>query len=281
MLVLGSRLGEYSSIWDPRLVPPGRLIHVDADERAFGAAYPRARTLPVLAEISTFLDEVLARLPGRASGSLPAGAAAIGLVPRPGPVRPQVLMDAIQRTIVDRTDAIVMAEPGNSFAWTNHHLRFSAPRYRMSGAWASMGHMVTGAVGASLATGGLTVAVTGDGSMLMLNELSSAATYGARVIWIVLNDARFGITEAGMTAQGFTPVETRFPKCDFVRLARATGADGVRVSSEVDLPAGLDAALRASGPFVVDVDVDVAERAPFLRRIQALSAMGAAPGGAA
>src|SRR5581483_9952322 len=60
VLVLGSRLGEYSSIWDPRLVPSGRLIHVDADERAFGAAYPRARTLPVVAAISTFLDEVLA-----------------------------------------------------------------------------------------------------------------------------------------------------------------------------------------------------------------------------
>ncbi|HZP49415.1 MAG TPA: thiamine pyrophosphate-binding protein [Vicinamibacterales bacterium] len=279
VLVLGSRLGEYSSIWDPRLVPARGFIHVDVDERAFAAAYPDVPTRPVLADIGAFLDEVLAQLPDVRVTPSPAAAASVSLVARPGPVRPQVLMDVIQRVVIDGTDAIVMAEPGNSFAWTNHHLRFPSPRYRMSGYWASMGHMVTGAVGASVATGRQTVVVTGDGSMLMLNELSSAASYGARIVWIVLNDGRFGITEAGMSAQGFTPIETRFPKCDFAALARAVGANGMRVTSELELTAGVEAAMRSHGPFVLDVDIDVAERAPFLRRIQALSAMGAAPGG--
>lgn len=275
-LVLGTRLGEFSSTWDPRLVPSGGFVHVDLDPRAFRAAYPTVPTLAVVADVGRLLRAVIPRV--AAGRPRAAGAAPWTAPPSEGsrsPIRPQALMQALQEAVVDGSDALVFAEPGNSFAWANHLLRFASPRYRLSGYWASMGHMVTGAVGASLESGRPCVVVTGDGSMLMLSEMSAAAQYGARVAWVVLNDARYGMTEAGMQAQGFTPPETRFPRVDFAAMARAAGAEGATVRDEASLAEALRRALQARGPFVVDVHVDPGERAPFLGRVKALAAMGA------
>lgn len=61
-LVLGSRLGEFSSMWDERMVLPRGFIQVDVDPDAIGVAFPRARTHGVQAEIGVFLRAVLDRL---------------------------------------------------------------------------------------------------------------------------------------------------------------------------------------------------------------------------
>ena len=274
-LVLGTRMGEFSSCWSDALAPPNGFVHVDVDASVFGAAYPHVTTLPVVADVRRFL---LALTPHMTTCTKPSAHQSrweTFTAATSRPVRPQVLMQAIQRVVVDDSDAIVFAEPGNSFAWANHLLRFSKPSYRLSGYWASMGHMVTGAVGAALETARPCVVITGDGSMLMQSELSTAAQYGAPVVWIVLNDARYGMTEDGMRAQGFTPPETHFPRVDFVAMARAVGADGIAVKDESELIDAIARALEAKGPFVVDVHIDVNERAPFLARVKALAAMGA------
>ena len=62
ILVLGSRLGEFSSCWSNALTPNEAFIHVDVDDTAFGAAYPEVTTLGVQSDVRAFLREVLARL---------------------------------------------------------------------------------------------------------------------------------------------------------------------------------------------------------------------------
>jgi acetolactate synthase-1/2/3 large subunit len=282
-LVLGTRMGEFSSTWDPKLAPLKGFIHVDVNPEAFHASYPNVPTLPVNVDVRRFLLALTPHVsaPTQSAHTSPlvvgAGQETSELVVRApnGPVRPQMLMQAIQQVVVDNSDAILFAEPGNSFAWTTHLLRFTRPRYRLSGWWASMGHMVTGAVGAALETSRSCVVVTGDGSMLMQSEVSTAAKYRAPVMWIVLNDARYGMTEDGMHELGLSPPDMHFPRVDFVAWARAVGADGIAVKSERELLPAIAKGLAARTPFVVDVDIDVNERAPFLSRVKSLAAMGA------
>lgn len=286
-LVVGSRLGEFTSTWNPALAPPGGFVHVDVDARVFSAAYPDVPTLGVVADARAFLEQMTERMPAPTTARrvhAPTSRWSTFSAPTSSPVRPQVLMQVVQRLVVDQLGgmsapeherALVFAEPGNSFAWANHLLRFAMPDYRLSGYWASMGHMVTGAVGAALETKRPCVVITGDGSMLMQSELSTAVQYRAPVVWIVLNDGRYGMTEDGMTAQGFAPVHTRFPRVDFVQLARSVGADGLTVKDEAVLLDAIAIAMDAKGPFVVDVDIDTTERAPFLARVKQLAAMGA------
>jgi acetolactate synthase-1/2/3 large subunit len=278
VLVLGSRLGEMSSFWSPDLVPPGGLVHVDLDMDAFGTAYPDVPTLAVQAEIGSFVRDLLRALPLDSDLTPPLSlpVPATELVARPdGAVRPSFLMQAVQREIVQGSSAVVMTEAGNSFALGSHHLRFPGPgRYRVSTSFGSMGQAAAGVLGAAMANGNKAVAIVGDGAMLMLNEINTAANYGIGAVWIVLNDARYGMIEQGMQSVGWKPFETDFPRADFVAIARAMGGDGIRVESEEELAAALQAGLASLGPFVIDVIIDPTEVAPAGQRNASLARQG-------
>jgi acetolactate synthase I/II/III large subunit len=279
-LVLGSRLSEFTSFWSPELVPPQGFVHVDLDPEVFGAAYPSANTLGVQADVGNFLDMLVASWPARtANGPVLRLARAPVTEPprsRTAAVRPSALMAAIQRVVIDEHDARVITEAGNSFLLGTHHLRFrAANRYRVSSGFGSMGHAVAGVLGATLAGDRKAVAVVGDGAMLMQSEISTAVQYGIDAAWIVLNDARYGMIENGMRAQGFEPVQTEMPRADFVAIARGMGADGVTVTSEDDLDAALEAAMASLGPFVVDVQIDRNEALPPMGRVRSLMDQGA------
>jgi acetolactate synthase-1/2/3 large subunit len=274
ILVLGTRLGEFTSFWDAKLVPPHGFIHVDIDPERTGVAFSNAPTLGVQAEIKALVEGLLARLPADEPAMMPGHGYVPPptLLPREGrPVRPQLLMQAIQRRLVDR-GATVITEAGNSFAWGNHYLQFDEPgRYRVSTGFGSMGHAVTGVIGAALAQGERkAVAIGGDGAMLMNSEISTAVQYRIPAVWIVLNDSQYGMIDHGTRHAGYQPVETAIPFTDFVAIARAMGADGVTVASELELELALDRALAAKLPFVVDVWIDPDQRAPFLDRVSSL-----------
>ncbi|MFJ9752918.1 thiamine pyrophosphate-dependent enzyme [Streptomyces chartreusis] len=280
ILVLGSRLGEMTSFWHPGLVPDKGFIHVDIDPDVPGKAYPDAHTVAVHADIRAFLSDVLELIPaGRVplGPSFPAARHAATASDRDRGdlhgVRPQVLMTAVQRLVVEESDAVVLTEAGNAFAWGTLGLRFPTPgRYRVSTGFGSMGHAATGVLGAAYATRSKAVALVGDGSMLMNCEISTAVQYGIPAVWIVLNDAGYGMIRQGMSGLGLT-VSPDFdvPPTDFAQLARAMGADGLRVTSEDDLPTALATAMRAASPFVLDVLVDPTCKAPIGNRVANLA----------
>ncbi|MEM1201911.1 MAG: thiamine pyrophosphate-dependent enzyme [Acidobacteriota bacterium] len=280
VLVLGSRLGEATSFWDRDLVPAVQFIQVDIDPEVPGTSYPDADTFAVHADIGAFLESLLEHFqvrPLRRGPRTPRHweePVTMRLTGR-SPVRPQVLMDVLQRRVVNDSDALVLAECGNSFAWCNHHLRFRQPgRYRVSTLFGSMGHAATGVVGAALARQGKAVAVVGDGSMMMNSELSSAAQYGAQAVWVVLNDAGYGMCRDGHQALSLTGEQLDIPRVDFAAMARSMGAAGIRVDTEDMLEVALDEAMAADGPFVIDVTIDPNETSPLLARFESLIKQG-------
>ena len=183
-------------------------------------------------------------------------------------------MAAIQRVAVEQHGCLVLAESGNSFAWATHHLQFTqAGRYRVSTGVGSMGHCAAGVVGAAFAGDRTAVAIVGDGAMLMNNEVNTAVKLGAPAIWIVLNDSRYNMCEQGMAVLGLH-ADARMPEVDFAMLAKALGAAGEIVASELELDAALETAITAKGPFVLDVRIDPASLAPSMARNRGLRAQG-------
>lgn len=278
VLVLGTRLAEGTSFWSPVMAPPEGFIHVDVDPDVPGVAYPTAPTLAVRADVGAFLAALLEHLPELVPASVRFPRPER---PQPGPgtagaVRPEVLMAAIQDVVVERSPAVVLAESGNSFTWTSHCLRFAeAGRYRASTLVGSMGHAGAGVVGAALGLGGKAVAIIGDGAMLMNSEVNTAVQFGAPAVWIVLNDARYNMCAQGMATLGLT-ADCRIPEVDFAMLARAMGAEGLRVEREADLVPALERAMAARGPFVLDVRIDPDRPAPSQGRNRGLRAQIAA-----
>ncbi len=285
VLVLGTRLGEPTSFWNNALVPPDGFIHVDVDPRVPGVAFPQAETFAVQADAHDFLEALLAAWPVDAP-KRPALtlARAHPVPPAPGDdghgasrVRPAALMAAIQRLVVDQSDAVVLAESGNAFTWATHYLRFAQPgRYRVSTNVGSMGHAATGVIGAAVVRG-TALAIVGDGAMLMNSEINTAVKRQAHALWIVLNDGRYNMCYQGMAALGMSGVaDALFPPVDFAKQAQALGADGMRVEREDALEAALEAALAAPGPYVLDVLIDPDQVAPTRGRNEGLRAAQAA-----
>jgi acetolactate synthase-1/2/3 large subunit len=281
ILVLGSRLGEMTSFWHPGLAPDKGFIHVDIDPGTPGKAYPDVPSIAVQSEIRIFLRDVLALIPARHAG-VPSPRRPLDHAPAdrqagsqgdPRGVRPHVLMGELQRLVVEQSDAIVLTEAGNAFAWGTLGLRFTTPgRYRVSTGFGAMGHAATGVLGAAYATGAKAVALVGDGAMLMNCEISTAVQYGIPAVWVVLNDSGYGMIRQGMSGLGYAvSADFDVPAVDFTQLARAMGADGLRVTHEGDLPAALAAAMAAAGPFVVDVLVDPTCKAPIGSRVTSLT----------
>lgn len=279
-LVLGTRLGEPTSFWSQSMVPQKGFIHVDIDSQVPGVAYSWVETLPVQADIGAFVRALMPQLDAlqsakRETSQIPTPERDEVTAGEPNCVRPEILMQMIQQEVVESSDAVVLAESGNSFTWSTNLLRFDRPnRYRVSTGAGSMGHAVTGVVGAAYACNGKAVAITGDGSMLMNNEISTAVKYNIPAVWIVLNDARYNMCFQGMALLGLNG-DALMPQTDFVMIARGMGADGIHVTQESELKEALAKAMAASGPFVVDVRIDASRQAPSKGRNQSLVKQGA------
>ncbi|MFB2738987.1 scytonemin biosynthesis protein ScyA [Umezakia ovalisporum] len=280
-LVLGTRLGEPTSFWNKTMVPPRGFIHVDIDPEVPGVAYSDAETFSVQSDAKAYMQSLLQQWP-----DLPPQSRNICL-PHPDrpviaprshedyPVRPEFLMVAIQKIIVEGSDAVVMAECGNSFTWSTHLLRFAQTnRYRVSTGVGAMGHTATGVLGAAQARNGKAVAIVGDGAMLMNNEISTAVKYNIPAIWIVLNDARYNMCHQGMKMLGLQGGDAEMPETNFAMIARGMGAEAMGVVRESDLEAALEQAIASKVPFLVDVVIDADQPAPSGGRNKSLAAQG-------
>ena len=233
VLVLGTRLGEFTSFWDPRLVPDKGIVQVDVDPCAGRAPRTRARRRGSLdSEIGVFLDALLAKLPARRGESVERARVTVrpSEAPREAPrVRPEFLFSSIQRRVVDATSAIVITEAGNAFAWGNRLLSFDEPnRYRTSMGFGSMGQAAAGVIGAALVE--KAVAVLGDGAMLMNNEISTAVNIRPsgrvdRAQRRSLRDDRAGDDGPRPHARRDGDPGDR----DFAAFARSMGAEALRV----------------------------------------------------
>ncbi|WP_138501845.1 ScyA-related TPP-binding enzyme [Nostoc sp. PA-18-2419] len=279
ILVLGTRLGEFTSLWNPVMTPWQGLLHVDIDPQVPGTAYPSTETFAIQSDVEIFMKNLLKNFPestGARTIMLPQFKCDLIKPQVNGLVRPELLMNLIQQVIVDGSDALVMAESGNSFAWVIHLLRFNTQnRYRISNGFGSMGHFVTGVVGAALARNGKAVAIVGDGAMLMNSEVNTAVKYQVPAVWIILNDGRYNICEQGIAYLGFKNVDATIPQADFVKIAQGMGAEGIRVEREADVQVALEKAIAAKGPFVVDVIIDPTQIAPAQSRNLSLILQGA------
>lgn len=63
VLVLGTRLGELTSFWNPALVPERGFLHVDIDPEVPGVAYPSVETVSIQSDVGVFVRQLLEHFP--------------------------------------------------------------------------------------------------------------------------------------------------------------------------------------------------------------------------
>lgn len=278
VLVLGSRLAELSSSFIQDEWEQTEMTCVDLDPFEVSRnVSPRATIIQ--AEIGELLQLVLA---GRASKPLPYGDVAVPCIPwkaaaRPGQVHPVTVMSIVQDIAVNRRGCTVISDAGNSLCWTAHYLRFTEPgRFRTMLSYSAMGHGACGVVGIGLAGGDTppAIAVVGDGAMLMQSEVSSAVHYGAKVVWLVMNDSRYNMCYQVPQMWGEKAPCCDIPQTDFSLYARALGCHGDTATSGEQLQTLLGEAMGRNGPSLIDVKIDPDAVAPSGGRAASLADSG-------
>ena len=126
-----------------------------------------------------------------------------------------------------------------------------------------MGYGLPAAIGAQLAfPDRLVVDIAGDGSIQMnIQELMTAVEQRLPVKVLVLNNGHLGMVRQWQELfynNNCVATNMRWQP-DFVKLAEAYGAEGVRISTEQDLADLLPAALRSPRATVIDVRVEPEE----------------------
>jgi acetolactate synthase I/II/III large subunit len=181
------------------------------------------------------------------------------------PIHPGVLMEALNAVLDDQ--AILASDVGNCQMWARTFRRIATPEsFMQSGVWNAMSYALPTAIVAKMEFPRRdVVALAGDGAFLMtIGDLPTAAEYGANILMVVLNDGAFGQTtlqQAGLYGHTYG---TTFDSPDFAGIAKACGAEGIRVSHPGQVETALRQALEATKhrPALVEVMVS---RAPYPR----------------
>jgi len=119
----------------------------------------------------------------------------------------------------------------------------------------------------------IVLSITGDGGFLMNGmEVSTAVHYGQQVIWVVLNDAGYGMAYHGARIRNISDVGTRYPRVDCAKVAEGLGAQAFHVREPGQINREFMNKVIASGrPTVLDVEIDPDEVAPFGSRLDTLA----------
>ena len=168
-----------------------------------------------------------------------------------GKIHPRAIFDAV--AAVAPADYIAIADGGDLLSFARTGLR--ANIYMDSGAFGCLGIGVPFAIAAALALPGRQViSVNGDGAFgINAMEIDTAVRHGAKVVFIVSNNAAWNIERLDQEMNyGGRVVGTTLRHSDYAGLARALGAYGERVENASDLRGALKRALE-NAPALIDV----------------------------
>jgi acetolactate synthase-1/2/3 large subunit len=173
-------------------------------------------------------------------------------------IKPQYMIRALYEATGG--DAIVTSDVGQHQMWAAQYYDFPKPRrWINSGGLGTMGFGLPAAMGAKVGCPDQTVVcIAGDGSVQMnMQELATCSQEGIAIKVFIMNNGYLGMVRQWQELfwdKRYSQVDMgQWP--DFVKLAEAYGATGMRLSDKKGLVEGMKEALATEGPVLVDVPV--------------------------
>jgi acetolactate synthase-1/2/3 large subunit len=178
-------------------------------------------------------------------------------------IKPQYALERLYELTKDR-DTYITTEVGQHQMWAAQFYQFQEPnRWMTSGGLGTMGYGLPSAVGTQLAhPNSLVIDIAGEASILMnMQEMSTIAQYRLPVKIFILNNQYMGMVRqwqellhGGRYAESYTH---SLP--DFVKLADAYHAVGIRCDKPADLDAAIKEMIDTPKAVIFDCVVDQAE----------------------
>ncbi|HET7344166.1 MAG TPA: thiamine pyrophosphate-binding protein [Methylomirabilota bacterium] len=271
LLVVGSRLGHFTTHFDHRYVQPDTaIVQIDVDGRDIGRYYPVAVGIQADAReaCQALLDELgrqgqsavsdewrreAEALRAQRQARLAAEASLATL-----PLKPQRVYAELRRALP--ADTIVALDAGAAPAYGYDRLQFARPRTFLTPLdLGGLGFAFPVALGAKLGRPQAPVlAIHGDGGFLMnAQEIETAVRHGINVVTLVMNNNCWGSEKAYQKhffAERYIGCDIGNPRYD--AFARLFGAEGYYVEHPDQVGDAVKAALGCGKPAIVEIPID-------------------------
>lgn len=260
IIAVGARFSDRATGNKQKFAVNAKIIHIDIDCAELDKNIPVY--LGIQSEVKNALSRLLKILPeykhpewNEHVDALKAREAEIAKL---GAARiPYGAIDAVAR--VAGKETTIVTDVGQHQMWTVQRYPFETPKTLItSGGLGTMGFGMGAAIGSAAATGRKTVLITGDGSFGMnLNELATAVSQNSPLVIVIMNNGVLGMVRQWQTLffdKNYSST-TLNRKTDFVKLAEAFGAKGMRPSGEAELEEALKEAFAADGTVVIDYHI--------------------------
>jgi acetolactate synthase-1/2/3 large subunit len=278
IIALGSRFDDRATGKLTTYASKAKIIHIDIDTASISKNVNV--DVPVVGDLKTCLIDLLPMLKEKKHTKWMERINELKQISHEIPRNKERItsievMESINKKVPD--DTIVATCVGQHQMWAALYYKFKYPRTMItSGGLGTMGFGFPAAIGAQLANPDKRViSITGDGSFQMnIQELATAVIHKLPIIILIMNNGYLGMvrqwqelfnesrysstclmncTEDPRNCRGNEGKCKKFIP-DFVKVAEAYGATGVRVNTKEELDNAIEAALKHNkGPYLIDI----------------------------
>jgi len=259
LIAVGARFDDRVTGKVADFAPHAKIIHIDIDPASVGKIVKA--DAPVVGDCKYILKEMTASIKKKDRSKWDAQVEQwkkenpLIYKNEGGQIKPQYVIEKISE--LTKGDCIITTEVGQHQMWAAQYFKFKKPRtFLTSGGLGTMGYGFPAAIGAQAANPGkLVVDIAGDGSIQMnIQEMATAVKYRYPVKIVILNNGWLGMVRQWQELffgkrYSSTLIED---SVDFVKLAEAYGAKGMRIEKKEDVEKALKEAFAHDGVVVMD-----------------------------
>jgi acetolactate synthase-1/2/3 large subunit len=272
LIAVGVRFDDRVTGKTDTFAPKAKIIHIDIDPTSIRKNIPVS--IPIVGDCKSTLGKLNSLLNKEKMGNLKQkrkswlNQIAEWKATKPlayeqkEVIKPQFVVEQLYE--LTKGSAIITTEVGQNQMWAAQYYHFDSPNaFITSGGLGCMGFGLPAAIGAQIAhPDRLVVDIAGDGSIQMnIQEMATAAQYHLPVKVVILNNSYLGMVRQWQ--------ELFFDRCyactelnhapDFVKLAEAYGAVGLRATRPDEVESTLKKGLSIKKPVIMDFVVEPEE----------------------
>jgi len=272
LIAVGSRFDDRVTGKVDEFAPQAKIIHIDIDPSSISKNI--IVDIPIVSDVKNALRKILSLVQADPTDWAERRREWLFQIEQWGKthplgyngdgkeIKPQYVVESIYR--VTKGDAIIATEVGQNQMWTAQFFTFDRPRTLLtSGGLGTMGYGFPAAIGAQAAfPDKLVFDIAGDGSIQMnIQELATAVQHDLPVKIAVLNNGYLGMVRQWQELfydQHYSHTEMECSP-DFVKLAEAYSAVGMRIDKPADVVPAIEEAVRVKKVVVMDFVVSPEE----------------------
>ena len=264
LIAIGARFDDRVTGKIDEFAPHAKIIHIDIDPSAISKSVPV--DVPIVGDVKCVLDEFL-KIVHRPHDKEWTEKIVDWKQKHPlhykqdDKLRPQYVIEQICEAT--KGGAIIATDVGQHQMWTAQWYKFMRPRELLSsGGLGTMGYGLPAGIGAKVGKPDSEVfVISGDGSIQMnIQELATAVVNKIDVKIAILNNSCLGMVRQWQELfYGKRYSHTKLINPDFVKIAEAYGAVGIRIGKKEEVRPAIEKAMRTKNVVVMDFIVEAEE----------------------